>query len=410
MALLETNVKNKIALIQEQYTSINDCTLIHKRDFFSSGTAPPSTTPAGATPATSWTSSRPRAVIYAPGRSDVLPVYRFMTRDIATVATQLGFIASIYMDITKSVRSKELLALLDFCRQEKKTLIMAIDSNSYLFSDCENNRGLEIESLVAEYGLEVHNRGITPTFAGAGLNNTVNYSVLDITLSRNLPRLHKIKDWKVSHVPSGSDLCNITFGYVAGAPPNKEVRLGRNYHRADWDQFRSLVKTDEMKAIISRQTWSKLIIEETTSQWYASVDPAFKKVCPLKPIKVKEQSVWWNEDCEDARKRYQSMYKKAYRQGRPSPVDLKDLSALNRSLNNCIKEAKRTRFQEFVSEVETLPAMAKLSKILKSKPSNKLGLVRKPDGSLSTSPEESLETMVSEHFPGSIGQLVQLGS
>jgi hypothetical protein len=53
---------------------------------------------------------------------------------------------------------------------------MAIDSNShsYLFSDCENNRGLEIESLVAEYGLEVHNRGITPTFAGAGLNNTVN--------------------------------------------------------------------------------------------------------------------------------------------------------------------------------------------------------------------------------------------
>jgi hypothetical protein len=46
--------------------------------------------------------------------------------------------------------------------------------------------------------------------------------------------------------------------------------------------------------------------------------------------------------------------------------------------------------------------MAKLSKILKSKPTNKLGLVRKPDGSLSTLPEESLETMVSEHFQGSI--------
>jgi hypothetical protein len=151
MALLETNVKNKIALIQEPYTSINGCTLIHKRDFFSSGTATPSTTPGGAAPATSWTSSRPRAEIYAPGRTDVLPVYRFMTRDIATVAVQLGFISSIYMDITKSVRSKELLALLDFCRQEDKTLIMAIYSNShsYLFSDCENNRGLELESLVA---------------------------------------------------------------------------------------------------------------------------------------------------------------------------------------------------------------------------------------------------------------------
>jgi hypothetical protein len=63
-------------------------------DFFSSGMAPLSTTPAGATPAMSWTSLRPRAEIYAPGCSDVLPVYRFMTGDIGTVATQLGFIAS----------------------------------------------------------------------------------------------------------------------------------------------------------------------------------------------------------------------------------------------------------------------------------------------------------------------------
>jgi hypothetical protein len=47
-------------------------------------------------------------------------VYRFMTRDIATVAVQLGFVSSVYMDITKSVRSAELIALLDFCRHEKE--------------------------------------------------------------------------------------------------------------------------------------------------------------------------------------------------------------------------------------------------------------------------------------------------
>jgi hypothetical protein len=98
MALLETNVKNKIALIQEPYTSINGCTLIHKRDFFSSGTAPQGATD----PNILWTSLRPRAAIYAPGRSDVLPVYRFMTRDVATVAVGLGFVSSVYMDITKT--------------------------------------------------------------------------------------------------------------------------------------------------------------------------------------------------------------------------------------------------------------------------------------------------------------------
>jgi hypothetical protein len=122
MTLLETNTKNKIALIQEPYTSINGCTLLHKRDFFCSSTNPPGTMPAGSVPAPSarWTSLRPRATIYAVGRSDVLPVYRFMTRDIATAAVQLGFVSSVYMDITKSMRSAELIALLDFCRQEKK--------------------------------------------------------------------------------------------------------------------------------------------------------------------------------------------------------------------------------------------------------------------------------------------------
>jgi hypothetical protein len=104
----------------------------------------------------------------------------------------------------------------------------------------------------------------------------------------NLLSNYKIKNWKVSDVPSGSDNCNVTFEYDAGAPSTKKVKLGRNYHRADWERFQSLGKTDKMKAITSRQMWIHQLIEETTSQWYASVDPAFKKVCPLKPIKVKE--------------------------------------------------------------------------------------------------------------------------
>jgi hypothetical protein len=139
-----------------------------------------------------------------------------------------------------------------------------------------------------------------------------------------------------------------------------------------------------------------------TRQWYDSVDKAFHKVCPLKKIKIKDEADWLDKDCEVAQQRYRSKYKRAHRQGRPSPADIKDLNIHNRDLKNCIKHAKKTRFQEYVRELETLPAMAKLSKILRAKPCSKLGLVKKPDRSLCTSPEESLATMVREHFPGSV--------
>jgi hypothetical protein len=217
-----------------------------------------------------------------------------MTQDIATAAVQLGFISSVYMDITKSVRSPELIALLDFCREEQKTLLMAIDCNahSYLFSDCENNRRLEIDGLIAEYGLEVYNRGITPTFTGAGPNSTVNYSAVDITLSLNMPKDHKIEEWKVSNILSGSDHQNITLGYRAGRRASKETKMGRNYHRADWARFQSLLNTNKMQKIAKSEMWTELLIKEMTRQWYDSVDKAFNKFCPLKKIKIKDEADW----------------------------------------------------------------------------------------------------------------------
>jgi hypothetical protein len=192
---------------------------------------------------------------------------------------------------------------------------LAIDCNahSYLFSDCENNRGLEIDGLIAEYGLEVHNRGITPTFTGAGPNSTFNYSVVDITLSLNMPKDHKIEEWKVSNIPSGSDHQNVTFGYRAYGHALKETKMGHNYHRADWARFQSLVNTNKMQKIAKRETWTELLLEEMTRQWYDSVDKAFNKVCPLKKIKIKDEADWWDKDCEVAQQRYRSKYKRAHR-------------------------------------------------------------------------------------------------
>jgi hypothetical protein len=70
MTLLETNAKNRSALTQEPYTSINGCTLQHKSDFFCLSMTPPGTVSTGTVP--------------------------------ATVAVQMGFILSVYIDINKN--------------------------------------------------------------------------------------------------------------------------------------------------------------------------------------------------------------------------------------------------------------------------------------------------------------------
>jgi hypothetical protein len=95
------------------------------------------------------------------------------------------FISSVYLDITKRVRSPELISLLEWCRSRGTPLIIGMycNSHSYLYSDMENNRGIELESVVSKYGLEIHNCGLVPTFAGAGPNGTVNNSIIDVTLS-----------------------------------------------------------------------------------------------------------------------------------------------------------------------------------------------------------------------------------
>jgi hypothetical protein len=91
MSILESNVKGKIALIQEPYTIVFGIAMLHKRDYNSElSMSPDGQAPSVTAPGSPSTTSRPHAAIYAPGRSDVLPVYRFTSRGLATVAIRLG--------------------------------------------------------------------------------------------------------------------------------------------------------------------------------------------------------------------------------------------------------------------------------------------------------------------------------
>ena len=66
-----------------------------------------------------------------------------------------------------------------------------------------------------------------------------------------------------------------------------------------------------------------------------------------------------------------------------------------------LKKAQCKSFREFVHETSTLSDMARLNKILNKTKSHQIGMLQKPDGSLSHDPEESCNILLDHALKGS---------
>ena len=64
--------------------------------------------------------------------------------------------------------------------------------------------------------------------------------------------------------------------------------------------------------------------------------------------------------------------------------------------------AKRRSWQDFCNSIEDPKNMALLNKVLKKGPREQIGLLKKPDGSHTTTPIESIDLLLKSHFPNSI--------
>jgi hypothetical protein len=67
-------------------------------------------------------------------------------------------------------------------------------------------------------------------------------------------------------MPSGSDHWNITYTYEFTRSEKESTKMGRIYHRADWEKFRALVNTSKMASIAKRRRWTPLLIEAATDR------------------------------------------------------------------------------------------------------------------------------------------------
>ena len=75
---------------------------------------------------------------------------------------------------------------------------------------------------------------------------------------------------------------------------------------------------------------------------------------------------------------------------------------LETAYSRACRKAKRVSWKTFTTRVENAADMAKLNKILKKAPNHQIGMFKKDDRSMCTTPEETLDLVCDKNFPGSI--------
>ena len=335
----------------------------------------------------------PRALVRVNNDLNAWPVHEFTDRDVATVGLWLGtrihYLAAVYMDIEESVEVETLVRLIERCETSAIPLIIGCDANSHntLWGCPDNNRrGNQLEDFISANSLIVKNRGDTPTFVTDRAQ-----SIIDLTLTNRHLDL-EVAGWMVDRTPSFSDHRYILFRvetYVA------EAEMFRNLKRCDWDLFKSsLLVSDLPKVEGSRES-----IDECANAFNDLIQGAIEGACPKKRAIGVRPVAWWTPELAAARSKTRRLHACSTRPRSSYDTVLRYREAA-RVYKVLVRNAKRSSWRDMVTSTTATSNVASLLKALQGKPSSNIGYLCKPDGDFTQSPTETVDLLMSTHFPG----------
>jgi ribonuclease HI len=333
-------------------------------------------------------------------KTNFFPLTELMTRDLAAVTvdipTERGaqkiIIASAYFPYEEETAPpQEVERLIEFCKRSNLHFIIGCDANAHNIawgSSDTRIRGEYLLDFLNTNNLEILNKGNHPTYRHEGLDRE---EVIDLTFcSTYLKPI--ICNWHVSKEITLSDHRYIYFGLKTETPTLDSVRIPR---LTDWNAYRqSLQLRTETFALNINDT---IDLDEHAEKLTSAVIQAFQEGCPVRTRKAKRKVPWWNDKLEKMRRDLRRLSNHA----RDSENRQRYKQALT-DYNKEIRRSKRSSWRNFCDEVSDLPAASRIKKILCKDHSNGIGTLKKADGNSTESPKESLELLMSTHFPGSI--------
>ncbi|XP_017875793.1 uncharacterized protein LOC108622427, partial [Ceratina calcarata] len=250
-------------------------------------------------------------------------------------------------------------------------MIIGADANACHVSwgsSVTNDRGVKLMDFINNNGLIWLNEGSTPTFS-----MSVREEVLDVTMV-SMEIRSALSSWRVLDDPSLSDHTFISFVLkVRGIQASRIVSEKKSLNVERFMESLGNKLTDSPRVYGTPDEIDAYMEFITTAIVEAASGPLTRK---LKGYHSKLP--WWNLNLQQLNEK----------------TDLK--------LDREIRKAKKKSWREFCKGLNKMQDIARINKILERVEQNNLGLLKRENGTLTNNIKETLELLISEHFPGAM--------
>jgi len=343
---------------------------------------------------------RNRAVIVASSSLNARSVPSFTDHDVVTVAVacSVGTIwcSSVYMpgDSVDPPPPTKVRSLIQHCEYNSIPLIIGCDANAHniVWNSTNNNeRGEALWEYLISTNLDVCNRGHEPTFVVQNRRE-----VLDLTLA-SMSIADQISDWRVDGAPSLSDHRCIRFNM---AEYNCITKVSRNLKQADWALY-ELTSQRNLIECIPGSLSTPEELDRTALSVTSALLSALDESCPPRHVGSRRKTnFWWTTELAAWRRRLKSAWNRASNTDASGAWE--NYRVLKREYKYMIRRAKRSSWRSFCSSFEKIHDSHRIGKLLKGVRKVQLDVLQKTDGSYTSDSGETLELMMSVHYPGSV--------
>ena len=316
-------------------------------------------------------------------------------RDCAIASVKLHgrpvILASVYLDIKKTVVPTWLEDIVQLAKDRKQPLLLGVDSNAHscLYGPDSNARGEELEDFLLEHALDIENQGNAPTFEVQRGQNLIQTHI-DVTLSRDLH--FNLENWRVDRAYNASDHNTIRFEAPATKTQKQKIRP---WSSADWKVF-----TEHLRQIdyALPQDISMKKLDRLVKQLYQHIDSALDKACPITTITQKVRSGFWATDKHDkAKAQVTNLYAKAKSSGKAE--DWETYKVHDKKFKKMCKQDRNRAWRHYKETLQTEKEMASLARLAQREERREINVLIKQDGTASQPGKDTIDVLTSTHFP-----------